>query len=97
MPISKTHFEQIPLEAVKKIATEFPDSDIAGNNGAKTETPEGTTDHQEHWREVAQQVQTEQDPNKIIALAQELISTFDKERLEKRQRERGMPPGAPVS
>jgi hypothetical protein len=40
MQESKTHFEQIPVELVKKIAEEFHDG-VAGNDNAITETSPG--------------------------------------------------------
>ncbi len=36
---SKTHFEQVPLEIVKKIATEDIPEDEGGGNDAIVETP----------------------------------------------------------
>lgn len=73
-----THFEQIPVETVKKIAQELPRS--------ATELPKPVSSDQrepespnERWREVAQQVQMEQDPTKMIQLVDQLIATFDEE------------------
>jgi hypothetical protein len=39
MPRSKTHFEQIPVEIVKKIAAEVHDDNINGNKSTATRTP----------------------------------------------------------
>jgi len=39
MQRSKTHFEQIPVAVVKKIAKEFHDDDVDGNVSAVIRTP----------------------------------------------------------
>lgn len=80
----KTHFEQIPVETVKKIATiipakEFPQDDAIGDDTAEIETQEKVTPADERWRVVAQKVRHEEDPQKMIGLIQELIATFDDE------------------
>ncbi|PYX28107.1 MAG: hypothetical protein DMG80_17265 [Acidobacteria bacterium] len=36
-----------------------------------------------NWRELARQIQEENDPEKMIDLVQELIASFDKERARK--------------
>ncbi|MBI3476552.1 MAG: hypothetical protein HY010_12535 [Acidobacteria bacterium] len=88
----KTHFEQIPVEVVKKIAAilpakELPNDDATGDDTAEIETEGKVTAADERWREVAQKVQHEADPQKMIGLVQELIATFDNEnkRLAHRQ------------
>jgi hypothetical protein len=65
---SNTYFEQIPVETVKKIAEQFPGNSIS--------TPED-------WRELAERVQQEQDPNRMIELVQQLITKLDEEKLRK--------------
>lgn len=85
----KTHFEQIPVETVKKIATnlpakEFPEDDTVGDNPVNAKTQNESTSPQERWHEVAQKVQQEEDPQKMIGLVQELIAAFDDEQLHKR-------------
>ena len=45
----------------------------------KSEKPEG----QEEWRSLAQQIQHESDPQKMIELVQQMIAKFDKEKLQK--------------
>jgi hypothetical protein len=65
---SNTYFEQIPVETVKKIAEKFPGNGIS--------TPED-------WRELAERVQQEQDPNRMIELVQHLITKLDEEKLRK--------------
>jgi hypothetical protein len=84
MQESKTHFEKIPVETVKKIAQELPEN----NDGVSGETQDETTSPLERWRDVAQKVQQEQDPNRMIELVQQLIATFDEEQLRKRLRPR---------
>jgi hypothetical protein len=80
----KTHFEQIPVEVVKKIAAilpaeEFPNDDASGDDTAEIEIEKKATTADERWREVAQKVQHEPDPQKMIGLVQELIAAFDNE------------------
>lgn len=70
MRASKTHFEQIPVETVKRIATELPETCVGQ---ARYETTP-----RERWREVALQVQQEQDPNKMTELVQQLLAEFDR-------------------
>ena len=66
MEASKTFFEQIPIETVKRIAKEFPDKS-------------------ESWRELAQKIQDEPDPNRVSELVEQLIVTLDQEELRKRR------------
>jgi hypothetical protein len=40
-------------------------------------------DHQEGWRELARQIQEEKDPQKMIALVQQLIATFERQNARK--------------
>jgi hypothetical protein len=84
MQESKTHFEQIPVETVKEIAQGLPEN----NDGVSGETQDEVTSPLERWRDVAQKVQQEQDPNRMIELVQQLIATFDEEQLRKRLRPR---------
>ncbi|MGA2376798.1 MAG: hypothetical protein ABSF72_14855 [Candidatus Sulfotelmatobacter sp.] len=67
---SKTRFEQIPVETVRKIAKEF------GKTGA-TQPLAGITLSQERWRRVAEQVQQEQDPKRLTELVEQLLAEFD--------------------
>jgi hypothetical protein len=73
---SKLHFEQIAVEAVKKIATELPASSALENDGLSFETQDGVTSSQTDWRQLAQRVRQEQDPvvfNKLVAQLQDLL------------------------
>jgi len=70
MRASKTHFEQIPVETVRKIAKEFH------GNGEIQDLDEFVRP-QERWRLVAEQVQQEQDAAKLTALVQQLLDEFD--------------------
>lgn len=86
---SKTHFEQIPVETVKKIAQELPaeelrEADAIGDGAVNVETPDKAASPRERWHEVAQKVQQEEDPQKMIGLVQQLIATFDAEQAHKR-------------
>jgi hypothetical protein len=80
MAASKTFFEQIPIETVKRIAKEFPENAI-GSDGGNTEMPDEVRSPRESWREVAQKVQHERDPKRMIALVEQLIATLDEEQL----------------
>lgn len=85
----KIHFQQIPVETVKKIATklpaeEFPEHDAVGDDAASVEKQGEDASLPERWHEVAQRVRQEEDPQKMIGLVQELIATFDDEQLHKR-------------
>ena len=74
MRASKTHFEQIPVATVKKIAKELPKSSVM---------PDEITPPQENWRELAKQVQQEQDPKRMTELVTQLLAEFDEENLRK--------------
>jgi hypothetical protein len=71
---SNTYFEQIPVETVKRIVEQLPE------NGIST---------QKDWRELAERVQQEPDPNRMIDLVQQLITKLDQETLRK-----GLTPGS---
>jgi ribonuclease HI len=68
MQNQKTHFEQIPVAAVKKIVEGLPQEEKESENG---------------WRDLAQQVQVETDSNKMVKLVEQLIQKFDEEKLAK--------------
>jgi hypothetical protein len=76
MQRSKRHFQQVPLEIVKKIAKELPET------SAVRELDE-ITPPQEHWREVAKQVQQEQDPKRMTELVQQLLAELDERDLRR--------------
>src|SRR6266853_565234 len=63
MKTEKTHFEQIPVATVKKIAHEFPVSEIADR------MPDVDVSTSENWREVALRIQGETDSEKVLNLA----------------------------
>jgi hypothetical protein len=83
MQKSKTHFEQIPVETVKKIAKDLPENKAVERDSVEVETPREVTATQEDWRQLAQRVQQEMDPNKMIGLVEQLIATFDNEKASK--------------
>lgn len=83
MPDSKTFFEQIPIETVKRIAMEFPRKNLIESGGGNTEMPKEVGSPHESWREVAQKVLDEQDPKRVIELAEQLIARLDREKLSK--------------
>ena len=85
------YFERITVERVKKIATEFH---AEGSNGADGVPRDGESRkeavlHAEQWRELAQRVQHEQDSGKMIGLVEQLIDSFDREELRRRQARSG--------
>jgi hypothetical protein len=79
MKASNTHFEQIPVEKVRKIAKEFANNNAIANDEVTTETPDAVAPQQKRLREMAQKVQVEKDPQKMIKLVEQLISAFDEE------------------
>jgi len=70
MRTSKTYFEQIPVETVKKIARELPET-------SGVQALDDMARPQEHWRELAKQVQEEQDPKRMTELVTRLLVAFD--------------------
>jgi hypothetical protein len=81
MRTSKTHFAQISVEAVKKIATERPESDAFENDSVSSETQDEVTSSQTGWRQLAQRVLQEPDPKRMLELAEQLVSVLDDEKL----------------
>jgi hypothetical protein len=77
MRASRTHFEQIPVETVKRIAKELPET--RGVQALDEILPP-----QENWRELAKQVQEEQDPKRMTELVTQLLAEFDLRDLRKR-------------
>jgi hypothetical protein len=65
------------------------DKDAGGTLGLNTSEsamPGDGLSTQEDWRELAQRVQQEKDPNKMIELVQQLIARFDDDHLRKGSR-----------
>jgi hypothetical protein len=91
MPATKTHFEQIPVETVRKIAVEIPaqtpekivnptpSSEEVVSDKMNVHGHAEVASEPERWREMALKVQQEQNPEKIVGLVQQLIATFDEE------------------
>jgi hypothetical protein len=73
------HFEQIPVKMVKMIARELPREDASGDDRVSVASQKAATPPHERWREVAKKIKEEQDPNNMIALVQQLITSFDEE------------------
>jgi len=82
MRAPKTYFEQIPVKTVKEIAQELPENGAIESKSTTVETQDATS-APERWRELAQKVQHEQNPDKMIRLVQQLIATFDEEQQSK--------------
>jgi len=61
METRKTHFEQIPVATVKKIAYEFPVSEIADR------MPDVDVSTSEDWREVALRVKEKPTQKKCLS------------------------------
>ena len=87
MRASKKHFEYIAVETVKQIATELPESITQENHTIESDgvssQPDGNLSFQQDWRRLAQQIQTEQNPKKMIELVQELLNTLENTDLRK--------------
>jgi hypothetical protein len=79
----KTHFEQIAVETVKRIATELPQRSPIENDGKSLEAQEEVMSSQKDWRQLAQQVLQEKDPIKTIELGQQLVEALEQEKLQK--------------
>jgi hypothetical protein len=52
----------------------------------ESRTPGGSMSIRGDWRELAQRIEIEKDPDKMIGLVQELIVKFDEERLQRPSR-----------
>jgi hypothetical protein len=91
MPRSKTHFEQIPVETVRRIANVDSENDSALNDKpAELDTPSQpppaeASGNEEPWRELAKRVQREQDPAKMISLVEKLLNTLEGQRVSTRK------------
>lgn len=81
MELSKTFFEQIPVETVKKIAQEFSDKDAIPGGAGSAPTPDEA--EPASWRVVAEMVQQESDPQKMTALVEQLITMLDQKQVGK--------------
>jgi hypothetical protein len=75
--MSETHFEQIAVETVKKIATDVPQRCAIENDGVGLETQEKITPNQKDWRRLAQLIQQEQDPERLTQLTEQLIAALE--------------------
>jgi len=80
MQQAKTYFEQIAVETVKKIATEPPESSAIEEDRVSLEMQGKGTSSQEDLRQLAQRIQEEQDPRKMIELVEQLIGALDDEK-----------------
>ncbi len=93
METRKIHFEQILVATVKKMAYEFPVSEIGDR------MPDVDVSTPRDWREVAERVQGETDSEKVMELVQELIEKCDEEKTRKCRsgRNAGLSPTSRVS
>ena len=76
-----TSVKQTPVEATKRIAKEFPEENPIGCSGENMGRANEVRSPRERWREVAEKIQREQDPNKMMELIQRLIAELDQGRL----------------
>jgi hypothetical protein len=81
----KTHFEQIPVAAVKHLVEDLPPADDADDKDKHAAAD---------WRVLAQRAQHEPDTDKMIELLEQVIVKFDEEKVRKsrasyRARDRG--------
>lgn len=77
MEQSKTNFEQVPLELVRKLAKEFPREDEFEDGALKVTAQKEAELAHESWRAVAERVQHEKDPSKMMELVEQLIAKLD--------------------
>jgi hypothetical protein len=83
---AKTYFEQIPVEMVQKIATEFSQGEPMEKDSPGAQTRNQATTSGDDWRELAQKVQEEPDNTKMLGMVEELIAKLDEADRRKRQR-----------
>ena len=88
MQEAKTYFEQIAVETVKKVATELPAANATEKDGVGFEAQEEGTSSQGDWRQLAQRVQEEQDPGKMLGLVEQLITALDDDKKKQAAYER---------
>jgi hypothetical protein len=77
MQTLKTHFEQIPVETVRRIAQPFSDDREVGANGTRLEPPV------QDWRELAQLIQEETDHEKMMEMLKLMMEKFEEEKHRK--------------
>ncbi|MGD0415035.1 MAG: hypothetical protein ABSA80_06755 [Terriglobales bacterium] len=82
MKASNTHFEQIPVETVKKIAEELPQA-IEIDDGTTETQQDEVIPQQKRWHEIAWKLKVENDPQRMTVLVEELIAAFDEEQRRK--------------
>jgi hypothetical protein len=87
MRTSRTHFEQIPVETVKKIAEDFPEKGVEPALDEIAPPIDKVVPPQERWRDIAKQVQHEHDPNRMTELVTQLLREFDKTNLHRKEAE----------
>jgi len=61
------------------IAKELPRDDATGDDSVSVESKKEVTSPHEHWREVAEKIKEERDPNSMMVLVRQLITSFDEE------------------
>jgi hypothetical protein len=61
------------------IAKELPRDDATRRGQRERRGAKEVTSPHQRWREVAEKIKEEQDPNSMIALVQQLITSFDEE------------------
>jgi hypothetical protein len=76
MRAAKTHFEQIPVETVKRIANELHETSVVP-------VQDEITPAEEQWRELARQIQQERDSTKMTELVHQLLTELDERVLRK--------------
>ena len=86
---SKTYFEQISVEAVKKLV---PAPAIArGVETVSLDAPDQGGPAEEGWRELAERVQAESNPDVMVGLIQQLTAKLDEERMRRPERSASQP------
>lgn len=77
MQRTKTYFEQIPVETVKRIATELPDMAETDGVPVSLKMQDKAASSPEVWRQLAQRIQEESDSAKMGELVQQLLDALD--------------------
>jgi hypothetical protein len=78
MDVPTTHFAQIPVAKVKEIAKPLLGDDSEQSMDAGVEKRSSKLE----WRELAQKIEHEKDPAKLVHLVQKMICLFDAEKMQ---------------
>ncbi len=81
-----TYYERVPVALVKKIAKMDPVEEQEGEAAVVGVTPAvGDAPASRAWEELAARAQQETDPKKMIDLVQQLIASYDEEKMRSKR------------